>query len=192
MFRSNSDMVRHYFNELLSDGKAHSGYDRVFAVLARTVKRQLDSKEYSDENKRWARTIRIPQGKENLEFLIKIDADYLNMFLNLAREMYVQQTQCKEGDQDYEEQVLILKPEHLNNAHENPEHQLFYAIGGSGCEPGNTKGKVIGEFLFDGEQATLSRADFLGVLKEECLPEWAEEKLKQLQPPDEQQDGPSM
>ena len=45
--------------------------------------------------------------------------------------------------------------------------------------------KVFGKFLKDGENTNFNRSDFLGVIKDECIPEWAAEKLAELEPPDE-------
>lgn len=50
--------------------------------------------------------------------------------------------------------------------------------------------------LGDGERARWNRADFIGVLDEKFLPEWAEERLTELRDPSseleqEQTDGPT-
>ena len=37
--------------------------------------------------------------------------------------------------------------------------------------------KVFGKFLKDGENTNFNRSDFLGVINDECIPEWAAEKL---------------
>lgn len=173
------------------------GYDRTFMVLARTVRRQLDDNGYSEDNKNWAKTISIPHDKENLDFLIKTEPAHVNCFLSLTREMYSQlqllnRTHCQAGDLDYEGQVLVLKPEMLGGEYKTPDYQLFYAFGGFGCSPDAKGRKVMGQFLRDGEETNFRREDFVGVLKEEFLPEWAAEKLMQLQPPNEQEDGPTM
>ena len=44
--------------------------------------------------------------------------------------------------------------------------------------------------LGDGEKTRWDRADFIGVLKDEFLPDWAREKLEALQTPE--QSGPTM
>lgn len=45
----------------------------------------------------------------------------------------------------------------------------------------------------DGEQTRWDRADFTGVLDEQYLPDWAQEKLKELLGPQQEQDnGPVM
>ena len=49
-----------------------------------------------------------------------------------------------------------------------------------------------GCFLKDGEKAYYNRDDILGVLKEEFLPEWAAEKLDELENPAEESAGMTM
>lgn len=51
--------------------------------------------------------------------------------------------------------------------------------------------KVFGKFLKDGEDTHFYREDFAGILKDEYLPDWAREKLNELQPPEEPE-GPGM
>ena len=53
------------------------------------------------------------------------------------------------------------------------------------CSPTASVRKVFGKFLKDGENTSFNRSDFLGVIKDECIPEWAAEKLAELEPPDE-------
>lgn len=174
------------------------GYDRIFWVIANTIQIKDGDGRFSYDNRGWADRIHIPHDRQNIDFLIDGRSGLLDLFLNEAKEQYHKslgmfgRSQCESGAQDYAHRVLVVKPDWLSEPYKKPEHQLFYATGGFGCHPDSLGWKVMGRFLFDGEQATLSRADFLGVLKDEFLPEWAEEKLKELQPQDEQQDGPTM
>jgi len=39
---------------------------------------------------------------------------------------------------------------------------------------------VFGYFLKDGEETQYNRSDFVGVLKDEHLPDWAKEKLEEM------------
>lgn len=50
---------------------------------------------------------------------------------------------------------------------------------------------MFGKFLKDGEDTHFYREDFAGILKDECLPDWAREKLNELQTPEESE-GPGM
>lgn len=91
---------------------------------------------------------------------------------------------CSE-DNDYAGKLLILKPSVLKDEFKASDYQLFYAESGFGCSPTASGRKVFGKFLKDGENTSFNRSDFLGVIKDECIPEWAAEKLAELEPPDE-------
>ncbi len=80
---------------------------------------------------------------------------------------------------------MVLSPFSLKDKYKTPDYQLFLATGGFGCSPTARGRKVFGTFLKDGESAQFQRSDFIGVIKEEFLPEWAVEKLQELSPPEE-------
>ena len=77
--------------------------------------------------------------------------------------------------------VIVLSPEHLLEEYRKPEYQLWIATGGFG-----TKNFTLGRALFakclaDGENVRFDRSDFMGVLKDELLPD-AEELVGQNLP----------
>ncbi|MCL2532327.1 MAG: hypothetical protein FWE40_09305 [Oscillospiraceae bacterium] len=76
--------------------------------------------------------------------------------------------------------VLVLDPNVLKEEFRASEHQLFLAEHGFGCNPRAIGRAVIGTFLLDGEQTRFARDDFIGVLKEEHLPGWAQENMQPL------------
>lgn len=88
---------------------------------------------------------------------------------------------------NYEGRVLILSPDSLKESCWSSENQLWYAHDGFGCSPHAIGRSVRCTCLGDGETARWNRTDFVGVLKEEFLPDWAREKLAQLQNPDQEQ-----
>lgn len=84
---------------------------------------------------------------------------------------------------DFENRVVVLKPECLKDKYRFPDFQLLYATGGFGCSPTARGRRVFAEFLRDGEKTGFYREDSLGVIKNECLPDWAREKLAAMHPP---------
>lgn len=60
-----------------------------------------------------------------------------------------------------------------------PVH-IRYAHDGFGCTPGAIGRSIRCTCLGDGEETRWNRTDFIGVLKEECLPQWAAEALSKL------------
>ena len=91
---------------------------------------------------------------------------------------------------DYEGKVLAMRPEVLKEEYRTGEFQLWLATGGFGCSPTAIGRAVYATCLADGEETRWDRADFLGVVKDEFLPDWAREKLEELQA--QRQSGPTM
>jgi len=61
--------------------------------------------------------------------------------------------------------------------------QLWYARSGFGCEPHSSGRAVFATCLSDGETARWNREDFIGVLNEKYLPDWARDKIMELTAP---------
>ena len=175
------------------------GIDRVRWVLANTVQQADWDGRYRPNNKEWAKQTFIPRNKENdntTDFVLQSHPELVNGLVNQYRRFYdslhlFDSSHCIAGsrDMDYKGRVLILKPEILRDECKTPTDQLFYAnVGGFGCTPGN-HGKVMGEFLSDGESTNYHRDDFLGIIDDRYLPDWAKEKLEQLSAPSEDEDS---
>lgn len=60
-----------------------------------------------------------------------------------------------------------------------PVH-IRLATGGFGCAPNAAGRAVYATCLGDGERTRWNRSDFIGILKEEHLPDWARESLEQI------------
>lgn len=93
------------------------------------------------------------------------------------------------SEANYEGKVLVIAPQVLAEQYRTPDNQLFLAVGGFVCNPSSLGRKVMGNYLNDGTKGTHVRQDFLGVIKEEHLPEWAREKLNELCSPQEEQNA---
>ena len=87
------------------------------------------------------------------------------------------------------EVILILKL--LSERLFFPVH-IRYAHDGFGCSPHAIGRSIRCTCLGDGETTRWNRTDFVGVLKEEFLPEWANAKLEQLSAHQSQQHTPGM
>ena len=61
-----------------------------------------------------------------------------------------------------------------------PVH-IRLAQSGFGCSPTARGRSILCTCLGDGEQTRWNRNDFIGVLKDEYLPDWAKESLSQFQ-----------
>ena len=107
-----------------------------------------------------------------------------NLFLNQVRRAWqdlglFDYSACTD-DGEYAQKVLVLRPEALKDEFKSPENQLFFAQNGFGCAANASGRAVFGRFLIDGEAARFNRGDFMGVIKDECLPDWAIEKLHDM------------
>ena len=81
---------------------------------------------------------------------------------------------------DYEGKVLVLSPDILKESYWNEGAMLWYAHDGFGCGPHAIGRSIRCTCLGDGEMTRWNRADFMGVLKDQFLPDWAAEKLAEL------------
>ncbi|MCI8333736.1 MAG: hypothetical protein HFH25_04045 [Lachnospiraceae bacterium] len=82
---------------------------------------------------------------------------------------------------DLRGKVAVIKAEALRPEYRFAEHQLVYVTGGSGAW-GNSRGTTcFCENLYSGGHESWKRYDIQGTVKPELLPEWAKEKLRELQ-----------
>ena len=105
---------------------------------------------------------------------------YRKLVMNLGM---FDQKQCEpdSSELDYTGKVLVLSPNTLKEEYWSPENQLWLAQSGFGCSPTARGRSILCVCLGDGEQTRWNRNDFIGVLKDEYLPDWAKESLKQYQ-----------
>lgn len=171
---------------------AEYGYARVNWVLANTIQQHEDDGRYSRENKDWARSTYIPEDDVRWHFCVDSHPGLVNMFVDRARKEWqslglFDSTHCT-AECNYEDRLLVMKPSSLKDEYKSPEYQLFFAVSGFGCDPNLRGTAVFGHFLKDGEYAQFRRSDFLGVIRDDCIPEWAQEKLQQYLDPKETAD----
>ena len=124
----------------------------------------------------------------------------LDAFVSQVREAYDRlelfgPEQCEPDSFEklnYEGKVLVLSPDTLKESCWNARAQLWYAHDGFGCSPTAIGRSIRCTCLGDGEMTRWNRTDFVGVLKEEFLPEWAREKLMELKGQEQNDVPPTM
>lgn len=200
-YKENCDCARaieraiadHYQDNILEDGTKdvidRYGFDRVNWVLANTLQEKSHDGRFSQENKKWAKGFFIPSDDVRWHFCVESHPGLTDLFINQARKAWqglglFDHSHCTD-EADYAGRLLILKPSVLKDEFKSSDYQLFYAESGFGCSPTASGRKVFGKFLKDGESTNFNRNDFLGVIKDECIPEWTAEKLAELEAPDE-------
>lgn len=169
------------------------GYDRTMWVIANTIMERKGDGRFHRENSDWAKTLHIPKWRNNYEFALRshscivdgLASDVQKMYakLNLFDSRHIAQS---DEPQDYTDRLLVLRAEVLKEEFRTPENQLFLAKNGFGCDPNASGRKVFGQFLSDGEKTHFNRSDFVGIIADEHIPDWAREKLSELTAKQEQ------
>lgn len=177
----------HLPDECVENTVKEFGYDRTMWVIANTIQNRKGDGRFHNQNTEWARKFNIPDTDRSHEFAMNshsclVDGaadDIQKMYakLNLFSGKHIVQS---DEAQNYEGKLLILRDTSLKEEYRTPENQLFFAQGGFGCSPEKIGRKVFGQFLNDGEKTHFNRQDFVGVIADEHIPDWAREKLEEL------------
>ena len=163
------------------------GYDRTMWVIANTINERTHDGRICRENRDWASGLRIPNNRNNCDFVLNAHSCLIEGLANQVQRMYNEiglfngKHIVKSSEpQNYAGKLLILRDCVLKEECRVPENQLFLARGGFGCDPTASGRKIFGQFLSDGEQTHFMRSDFVGVIADEHIPQWAKEKLEQI------------
>ena len=192
-------LIRENFDGMhLKDGTVEKivelyGYKRVEHVLANTVQERRGDGRFRPDNRAWAGNHYIPEDEmHNYCFAARSHSAILDGFISNYRKLVMDlgmfdQKQCEpdSSELDYTGKVLVLSPNTLKEEYWSPENQLWLAQSGFGCSPTARGRSILCTCLGDGEQTRWNRNDFIGVLKDEFLPDWAKESLKQYQRPEQ-------
>ncbi len=186
--RNNFDGM-HLKANCIKDVVSEWGFDRTIFVLANTIQQHDYDGRFSRANKAWAKTVFIPEDSRNSDFIVYSHPAILDGFVDSVRKTYRDlnlwdKTHCIPPDNlNFENKVMVLKPETLKDKYKTPDYQLFYAQSGFGCSPTARGRQVYGRFLADGEYTHFERSRFLGQLKPELVPDWAKEKVREFEKP---------
>ena len=175
------------------------GYKRTAWVLANTLHELKWDGRFSPANKQWAERRYIPQDeRHNAEITVRSHPAVLDGFVSLYRKAVqalnlfgAEHCVGDRAEQDFTGKVLVLSPDTLKESCWSQENQLWYAHDGFGCSPHAIGRSVRCTCLSDGEMTRWNRSEFIGVLDDKFLPEWAKPKLAELNA-QEQTDAPTM
>ena len=175
------------------------GYKRTAWVLANTLHELKWDGRFGHANKQWAERTCIPKDiNHNSDFVVRSHPAVLDGFVTFYRKAVqaldlfgAEHCVGDRAKQDFTGKVLVLSPEALREQYWGQKNQLWYARSGFGCEPHSSGRAVFATCLSDGETARWNREDFIGVLDDKFLPDWAREKLEELMT-QEQTDAPTM
>ena len=191
------DAIRRSFDgmnldpECLTPVLEEYGYKRTEWVLTATLQELNWDGRFHPANKEWAARHYIPRDERHIaDITVRSHPAVLDGFVTLYRKAYQKlglfgSEHCfgDRAEQDYTAKVLVLSPDTLKESCWQPENQLWYAHDGFGCSPHAIGRSVRCTCLGDGETTRWNRHEFIGVLDEQFLPEWAQEKLAELTAP---------
>ena len=193
------EAIRHGFDgmylqqDCAKDVVSQFGYHRTAYVLANSLQQKDHDGRFSHGNHHWAKSIFVPPDRDdysnrNVDFAVDSHPAVLDGFVNQFRKAYqslglFDHTHClpDTGTQDFEGKVIVLSADVLNERSLVPENQLWLCTGGFGSHAGASGRGVFATCLFDGEKTRWNRENFVGVIADSQLPDWAREKLEQLQ-----------
>ena len=173
------------------------GFKRTAWVLANTIHQLERDGRFSSRNIAWAQTVHIPPDKRHdLDFVVTSHPAVLDGVVDQYRSAYEfffmlygpEHCEPRSTEElDYQDKVLVLSPESLKESSWILQEQLWYAHDGDGCSPTAIGGPIRCTCLDDGVMTWWDRSNFIGVLKEKHLPEWARERLRELKSKEIQQ-----
>lgn len=167
------------------------GYKRTAWVLAATLQELNWDGRFHPANKEWAARHYIPRDKRHIaDITVRSHPAVLDGFVSLYRKAVqalnlfgAEHCVGDRAEQDFTGKVLVLSPDTLKESCWSQADQLWYAHDGFGCSPHAIGRSVRCTCLGDGEMTRWNRHEFIGVLDEQFLPEWAQEKLAELTAP---------
>ena len=171
----NSDCVNAVIREF--------GFDRVNFILQYNLKKAQHDTRYSAENREWGKSLCAPDSNMRTDYLINEHPVLINAFIDRTRNEWgklnlYDSSHCDDKTGvDLEGKVLVISPTRLNDKYKTHEDQLFMATDGFGCSPSASGRAVYGYFLKDEENCRWNRDAFIGILKDEFVPNWVKDKL---------------
>ena len=177
------------------------GFKRTGFVLAHTVRNLGPLVKPSPEADAWSWQFDHFRDKDfGRYFEAQLSLADIDAFIGQYQEAYqtlglLGKEHCdpEKWQESLDGKVLLLSPNVLREKYWSVENMLWLCTGGFGASP-NARGRAVYAIcLSDGEETRWNRGDFVGVLDEKYLPEWATEKVEALRTPQqEQSDSPVM
>lgn len=162
------------------------GFKRVCWVLSATIQQKKYDGRFSLQNKSWAEGTFIPKSDRNHDFSVESHPAVLDGFVTQFRRaqealQLFDRTHCESTvGVDLTGKVLVMSPWTLKESYWSQKNQLWLTTGGFGCSPTAAGRAVYATCLGDGEHTRWDRSDFIGILREEYLPDWARGQVEKL------------
>lgn len=82
---------------------------------------------------------------------------------------------------DYENQLIVIRPDILQRDKQSADYQLCLAVGGFGCRADASGRAVFVRTVYDGRELRYELPDVLGVIKPERIPDWVKERISNIE-----------
>lgn len=82
---------------------------------------------------------------------------------------------------DINGKIIVINPQILKPEYQRADRQLYLVTGGFGASANSRGSAVFCKNLHTGEHTRYERMDVLGEIKPDCLPDWAKEKLCEME-----------
>ena len=161
------------------------GLDRLLWVLAFSVR--ANAEHFSENALKWTNSV-IPENypmQEAEDWILHSHFDQITVLAesiawHFNRFHLLDISACSERieNQNAAGNLLILNPKVLSDSCKSSEAQYFYAAGIH-----EKTGYIHGYFLSNGQKAEFEQRNFLGIADKEQLPEWAKNRLSEIQSP---------
>lgn len=173
------------------------GMERVLNMYAVTVRNHSGDGRISNEVRDWANNFNAGlRAREDMRegMLTQINPGIVDLLAKHAIKEFESlnlftSEHCDKEQTNYEDKVVIVNHKCLREEYWTPENQLWLATDGFGCDPTKIGRAVYSTCLADDDRARWDRGDILGVIKDEYLPDWAREKLEEMQVQETSQDN---
>lgn len=83
--------------------------------------------------------------------------------------------------EQYVGRLIVIRAEILQRDKRTADYQLCRATGGNGCNPKARGQSVYAVAIYDGRKVRYDRADVLGIIKPERIPDWAKARIRQME-----------
>lgn len=107
--------------------------------------------------------------------------DFINETKDISKQILTEQDCIPDNYKNsIQGKIVVRNAEELRPEYQRAEYQLYFVTGGFGSY-GNARGSaVFCTNLHSGKDTRIERMEVLGVIKPECLPEWAKDTAERL------------
>lgn len=82
---------------------------------------------------------------------------------------------------DIKNKIVVIKPNILLPEYRTATQQLVYVTGGFGASKNSHGSAVFVTNVYNAKESRWERSDILGIIKPQHIPEWAKDKIKQIE-----------